>query len=60
MKISRMFAEKKALLSFDIFPPKKDAGTEAVRGTIAELSARHPDYISVTCSAGGSGNARTC
>lgn len=60
MKISRMFAEKKALLSFEIFPPKKDAGTEAVRGTIAELSALHPDYISVTCSAGGSGNARTC
>lgn len=59
MKISQMFERKRALLSFEIFPPKKDAGTDAVRGTIEELSALRPDYISVTCSAGGSGNART-
>ena len=30
-----------------------------MRGTIDALSALRPDYISVTCSAGGSGNART-
>ena len=60
MKISGIFEKKKALLSFEIFPPKPTADAAAVNGTIAELAALRPDYISVTCSAGGSGNARTC
>ena len=60
MKISGIFEKKKALLSFEIFPPKPTADAAAVNGTIAELAALRPDYISVTCSAGGSGDARTC
>lgn len=59
MKISSVFREKKAVYSFEIFPPKPTADPAAVHNTIAELSALRPDYISVTCSAGGSGNART-
>ena len=59
MKISSVFREKKAVYSFEIFPPKPTADPAAVQNTIAELSALRPDYISVTCSAGGSGNART-
>ena len=59
MKISPIFRQKKAVWSFEIFPPKPTADPSAVQSTIAELSALHPDYISVTCSAGGSGNART-
>ena len=59
MKISPIFRQKKAVWSFEIFPPKPTADPSAVQNTIAELSALHPDYISVTCSAGGSGNART-
>ena len=59
MRISDIFQQKKAVFSFEIFPPKPTADVAAVRGTIEELSALGPDYISVTCSAGGSGNART-
>lgn len=59
MKISELFQKKKVVYSFEIFPPKPSAELSAVQGTIEELSALHPDYISVTCSAGGSGNSRT-
>lgn len=60
MKISKMFENKKAVWSFEIFPPKQTADLGGVRKTISELADLAPDYISVTCSAGGSGNSRTC
>lgn len=60
MKISKMFENKKAVWSFEIFPPKQTADLDGVRKTISELADLAPDYISVTCSAGGSGNSRTC
>ena len=59
MFLSELFKTKRAVCSFEIFPPKPTADVSAVRGTIEALSALRPDYISVTCSAGGSGNART-
>lgn len=59
MFLSELFRTKRAVCSFEIFPPKPTADIAAVRSTIEELSALKPDYISVTCSAGGSGNART-
>lgn len=59
MRISDIFKQKRAVFSFEIFPPKPTADIAAVQGTIEELSALSPDYISVTCSAGGSGNSRT-
>ncbi len=60
MKISKMFENKKAVWSFEIFPPKQTADLGGVQKTISELADLSPDYISVTCSAGGSGNSRTC
>ena len=60
MKISRLFEKKKAVWSFEIFPPKQTADIGGIRKTISELADLSPDYISVTCSAGGSGNSRTC
>ena len=57
MKISQLFTQKKAVWSFEIFPPKPTADIGAVRGTIEALAKLSPDYISVTCSAGGSGNS---
>ena len=49
MIISEAFESKKALYSFEIFPPKPTADLSAVRGTIEQLAALSPDYISVTC-----------
>lgn len=59
MNISDLFKKKKALYSFEIFPPKPTADISAVTSTVQKLAALGPDYISVTCSAGGTGNART-
>lgn len=54
MKISTLLA-KRPTVSFEIFPPKKDAGNlESIYQTIAELAALKPDFISVTYGAGGS------
>ena len=55
MKISDMI-ESKRPVSFEIFPPKGELTMESFRETLSALSALHPDFISVTCSAGGSGN----
>ncbi len=55
MKISSLF-EKKTVFSFEVFPPKKTSPIEAVNGNLGEIAALSPDYISVTYSAGGSGN----
>ena len=59
MKISTLFDRKKAVFSFEIFPPKPTAELGGIAATVDRLAALAPDYISVTCSAGGSGNART-
>lgn len=59
MNISNLFQQKKAVYSFEVFPPKPTADYSSVLKTVQELSSLSPDYISVTCSAGGSGNART-
>lgn len=59
MKISEMFGVKKAVWSFEVFPPKPTAELGGIRKTLEELAELHPDYVSVTCGAGGSGNRRT-
>lgn len=43
-------------ISFEIFPPKGNLTDEAARVVVRELSDLKPNFISVTCSAGGSGN----
>lgn len=55
MFISEIF-EKKKPISFEIFPPKGELSLESFRETMLPLSKLSPDYISVTCSAGGTGH----
>src|SRR5438128_2156241 len=59
MKISQMLAAQKPLFSFEFFPPKDDAATEALMGVARSLHDLKPDYVSVTYGAGGSTRART-
>ena len=59
MKLSELFRKKKAVWSFEIFPPKVWSGMEGITATLGELADVKPDYISVTYSAGGSRNAHT-
>ncbi|MDR2794506.1 MAG: methylenetetrahydrofolate reductase [NAD(P)H] [Holosporaceae bacterium] len=54
MYLSDLFQRKKCLFSFEIFPPKKDSAEGEIHKIIAHLAQLHPDFISVTCGAGGS------
>ena len=40
--------------SFEVFPPKKDMPLDVIYKTLDGLSDLNPDFISVTCGAGGS------
>ncbi|HBA68516.1 MAG TPA: methylenetetrahydrofolate reductase [NAD(P)H] [Lachnospiraceae bacterium] len=55
MIIKNLFKEKKPVISFEIFPPKKEAELENIDETLRTLARLHPDFISVTFGAGGSG-----
>ena len=53
MKIIDILNQKNMSLSFEVFPPKKEAGLEGVRETTEHIAAQHPAYMSVTYGAGG-------
>lgn len=54
MLIKDKLKNKKPLISFEIFPPKKDYPVETIYNTIDALNDMKPDFISVTYGAGGS------
>lgn len=56
MKISEIF-KRKTPVSFEIFPPKGDLSVDSLRDTLYSLKTLNPDFISVTYSAGGTGNS---
>ncbi|HZP60295.1 MAG TPA: methylenetetrahydrofolate reductase [NAD(P)H] [Opitutaceae bacterium] len=57
--IAELFARPRPLRSLEFFPPKDDAGVEALRATAAALKRIAPDFVSVTYGAGGSTRERT-
>jgi methylenetetrahydrofolate reductase (NADPH) len=57
--ISELFAQRRPLRSIEFFPPKDDAGVEALRHAAAALKPIMPDFVSVTYGAGGSTRQRT-
>ncbi len=57
--ISELFAQNRPLRSLEFFPPKDDAGVEALRATAATLKRMAPDFVSVTYGAGGTTRDRT-
>lgn len=60
MQISQAFQGESLPISFEIFPPKGDLPVEAAHAMTEELAPLDPAFVSVTYSAGGSGNsART-
>ena len=62
MKIKNIFEQNnRAILSFEVFPPKKTSPIESVYSKLEEICALKPDFISVTYGAGGTGgHSRTC
>jgi methylenetetrahydrofolate reductase (NADPH) len=54
MPIAALFKTGRPVLSFEVFPPKKEGDVEALYKVINELKPLQPAYISVTYGAGGS------
>ncbi len=59
MKLNSLYSSKKCVLSFELFPPKSDAGVVDLMQTVGELAAHKPDYFTCTYGAGGSTRDRT-
>lgn len=59
-RVDEIFATRTRPLSFEIFPPKvsnRDLARAQAREVMAGLAPLKPDFVSVTCSAGGTGDA---
>ena len=54
-----MLASGVPSVSFEVFPPKKNAPFAPVRRAVARLAKERPSFISVTYGAGGGANANT-
>ncbi|MEE9403275.1 MAG: methylenetetrahydrofolate reductase [NAD(P)H] [Algisphaera sp.] len=54
MHISDIFKQHDTTFSFEFFPPKTEASSEALFKNICELQALKPSFVDVTYGAGGS------
>ncbi len=59
MFIKDIFASKKPVLSFEIFPPKQEADVRDVLNSAKDMSSLPIDYMSVTYGAGGGNSKNT-
>ena len=59
MKIKDILSSNLPTVSFEVFPPKKDAPFEPVRDAVARLALQHPAFMSVTYGASGNAQANT-
>lgn len=56
MKVKDLF-KNKTIYSFEVFPPKSTSSIDTIYNALDKLVDLNPDFISVTFSAGGSGNS---
>ena len=59
MKIKDILAEGKPSVSFEIFPPRKDAPFAPVKEAVERLARQRPSFMSVTYGASGNAQANT-
>lgn len=57
MRITEIYGGPTIPVSYEIFPPKGDMGIDEARTVLAGLKELDPAFVSVTYSAGGSGNS---
>lgn len=55
MKITDIYGSGRTPVSLEIFPPKGELRIDDLRSMLTELRDTDPAFISVTCSAGGTG-----
>lgn len=53
MKITEILNGKRAVLSFEVFPPKTSDKFDSVQAAVDGIAALKPDFMSVTYGAGG-------
>lgn len=53
MKLTELFSKKIPTLSFEVFPPKTSSNYDTVKYATSEIAKLKPDFMSVTCGAGG-------
>ena len=58
MRIADILKQDRVTLSFEVFPPKKEASFESVKAAATQIAALGPDFMSVTYGAGGGANTR--
>ena len=59
LPIARLFGRSRPLRSIEFFPPRDEAGVDALHAAAVRLKAAVPDFVSVTYGAGGSTRERT-
>ena len=59
MKIKDILAKGRPSVSFEIFPPRKDAPFEPVKEAVERLARQKPSFMSVTYGASGNAQANT-
>ena len=59
MKISEILGKGRPSVSFEIFPPKKDAPFAPVKEAVERLARQRPSFMSVTYGASGNAQANT-
>ncbi|HSA31402.1 MAG TPA: methylenetetrahydrofolate reductase, partial [Candidatus Omnitrophota bacterium] len=58
-KVPEIFSQKAKTFSFELFPPKTEAGYQKLLETIGRLAQLKPDFISCTYGAGGGNREKT-
>lgn len=58
MRIADIYGTERIPLSYEMFPPKGELGLEEADRVLAGLAELDPAFVSVTYSAGGSGNSK--
>jgi len=59
MKLPSVYADGRFGLSFELFPPKTEAGEKALYAHVDKLAALSPSFITCTYGAGGSTQTKT-
>ena len=59
MKIIDILNSGKPTLSFEVFPPKKDADYQSVEQAVNDIAKLKPAFMSVTYGAGGGTSKHT-
>lgn len=59
MKIRDIVSAGKISFSCEVFPPKKESEFAPIESAVREIALLRPDFMSVTCGAGGSAGGTT-